>query len=97
MKAPGSPVEAAHWIVSGRVQGVGFRWFVQRAAQRIGVRGDVRNLPDGTVEVRAEGSADELGRLLSAVREGPSCGRVDRVVELQADPDLHFLGFDIRF
>ena len=97
MKGSGSPVEAAHWIVSGRVQGVGFRWFVQRAAQRIGVGGDVRNLPDGTVEVRAEGSAEEIGQLLSAVREGPSSGRVDHVEQLDADRNLRFAGFDIRF
>jgi acylphosphatase len=84
------------WRVSGRVQGVGFRWFVQRAADSCGVRGDVCNLPDGRVEVRAEGTRTALERLLHAVREGPPAARVDEVERLEPQHDLPSEGFHIR-
>ncbi|HEV2358188.1 MAG TPA: acylphosphatase [bacterium] len=57
--------------VSGRVQGVGFREFTRRAARRLGVGGWVRNLPDGRVEVVADGERAVLEALVSAVRAGP--------------------------
>ena len=55
----------------GKVQGVGFRWFVREQARRWGVRGWVRNRPDGTVEIAASGPEDSLKGLLAAVRRGP--------------------------
>jgi acylphosphatase len=66
-------------IVSGRVQGVGFRWFVQRAAERLGVRGTVRNLPDGAVEVNAEANPAALDALIAELKTGPGMSRVDSV------------------
>ena len=59
------------YLVRGRVQGVGFRWFVTRAARRLGLTGHTRNLTDGTVEVVASGEPAELDRLSEALAEGP--------------------------
>ena len=70
-----------HLRVQGRVQGVGFRYFVLRRAQDLGLTGWVANLANGDVEVEAEGSEDALRDLLERVREGPSAARVDRVAE----------------
>lgn len=67
-----------YWI-SGHVQGVGFRYFVERRARALGVRGWVQNLPDGRVEVLACGFPDALGALEAALEAGPRGARVDRV------------------
>ena len=70
---------ARRFVISGRVQGVGFRWFTREAADREGVHGWVRNLPDGRVEANAEGDADALERFERALRHGPRGARVDEV------------------
>ena len=70
-----------HFLVKGRVQGVGFRWFVQREAAEIGLRGWVRNTPDGHVEVLAAGEPDQLKDLLLALGKGSRGSRVDEVIE----------------
>ena len=88
--------QAVRALVSGRVQGVGFRWFVLRQARRSGVAGDVRNLADGRVEVRARGTAEGLEQLLGAVREGPPGARVDDLETRELDPALLSDGFDVR-
>ena len=62
--------------VSGVVQGVGFRWFVHRTAARYGVKGYVRNLPDGSVETYAEGDDNVLKMFMDEVRIGPSHAQV---------------------
>lgn len=85
-----------HWRVAGRVQGVGFRWFVQQAAASHGLVGDVRNLSDGCVEIRASGSDEQLQRLLADVRRGPRLARVDDVETLEPEPVTGASGFDIR-
>ena len=85
-----------HWLVAGRVQGVGFRWFVRRAASRLGVRGDVRNLPDGRVEIRAQGDAGRLDTLREEVRRGPRGSRVDEIEQLAPIDGLSFDAFEIR-
>ena len=72
-------MDAVRYIVSGRVQGVGFRWFVMREAARLDLAGYVRNLPDGTVEVVAQGAVAALVSLESALRHGPPAARVDGV------------------
>jgi acylphosphatase len=72
------------FVVSGRVQGVGFRWFVLRHAQRDGLTGFTRNLPDGSVEVLAAGDVVALERLAAALRVGPPHARVDEVVVTEA-------------
>ncbi|PYQ65509.1 MAG: acylphosphatase [Acidobacteria bacterium] len=74
-------------IVSGRVQGVGFRFFAERAARRAGVRGWVRNLEDGRVETVVEGDEAAVARYLDEIRKGPLGGRVTdlRVEERQPE------------
>ena len=70
-----------HFIVKGRVQGVGFRWFVHREAADLGLRGWVRNNADGTVELVAAGTPEDLEELRAALRRGSRGSRVDAVVE----------------
>ncbi|MDT7875383.1 MAG: acylphosphatase [Sulfolobaceae archaeon] len=65
--------------VYGIVQGVGFRRFVQIHAIRLGVKGYAKNLPDGSVEVIAEGHEESLNKLLNKIREGPPLSRVEKV------------------
>jgi acylphosphatase len=72
-------VRRLHAVVSGRVQGVGFRASAQQVAQRLGLAGWVRNLADGRVELEAEGPPEILDQLLAWLRKGPSLGRVDSV------------------
>lgn len=86
MKPPENAESAAsggetsfHAIVSGRVQGVGFRYFVQREAQRLGLSGTVCNRRDHSVEVRARGTRGDLERLAERLRQGPALSRVDAV------------------
>ena len=78
--------EAWRFLVRGRVQGVGFRWFVEREAHILGIAGWVRNNPDSSVEVLAMGTRDQLAGLRSRLREGPRAARVDNVDELEAKP-----------
>jgi acylphosphatase len=77
---------AKRFVVRGRVQGVGFRWFVEREAHMLGVAGWVRNNSDGSVEVLAIGSRDQLSGLRSRLRQGPRAARVDDVEESESKP-----------
>jgi acylphosphatase len=72
-----------HFLIQGRVQGVGFRWFVQREAGELDLRGWVRNTEDGEVEVLASGPAEDLAELRASLRRGPRGSRVDRLIEHQ--------------
>ena len=88
----------SRFLVSGMVQGVGFRWFVARHARTLGLVGFARNLPDGRVEVVASGGeASALGRLEQLLRAGPAHARVEGV-ERQDDVDESVSSgrFDIR-
>jgi acylphosphatase len=77
-------IVARRFLISGRVQGVGFRWFARDAAVREGVGGWVRNLPDGRVEALVEGEAEAVTRVERALRSGPRGARVDSVhVEIE--------------
>ena len=67
--------------VTGRVQGVGFRFFAERAARELGVRGWVRNLPNGAVEAVAEGEEEAVTRFVERLRKGPQGSRVERLAE----------------
>ncbi len=78
--------QARRFIVRGRVQGVGFRWFVEREAHMLGLTGWVRNNHDSSVEVLAIGTRDQLSGLRSRLREGPRAARVDEVQEIEAKP-----------
>jgi acylphosphatase len=85
------------YVVSGMVQGVGFRWFVLREANRLALRGWVTNLPDGSVEVVAEGTEDRLGELEAALTRGPSVARVRDVAKFDVPRDVDVSNFfDIR-
>jgi len=79
-------IEAKRFIVRGRVQGVGFRWFVEREAHTLGIAGWVRNNHDGSVEVLAQGTRDQLAGLHSRLREGPRAARVDEVEVGETQP-----------
>jgi acylphosphatase len=86
---------AYRYLVSGFVQGVGFRYFVLRRASELGLRGFVRNLPGGAVEVVAEGAGSALAELELALEAGPSTARVESVERSGATPGgAH--GFSIR-
>ncbi|QHN05044.1 acylphosphatase [Granulicella sp. WH15] len=70
-----------HYLVKGRVQGVGFRWFVHREAAEIGLRGWVRNTDTGHVEIVAAGTPEQLLELKAALRQGSRGSRVDAIEE----------------
>ena len=74
-----------HFLIQGRVQGVGFRWFVHREATELELRGWVRNTEDGDVEVVASGDAEDLADLRASLKRGPRGSRVDRVIEHTLD------------
>jgi acylphosphatase len=86
MAAAENATEVRRFIVRGRVQGVGFRWFVEREAHMLGIAGWVRNNSDGTVEVLAMGTRDQLSSLRARLRQGPRAARVDDVAESEAKP-----------
>jgi acylphosphatase len=87
---------ARRFVVSGRVQGVGFRYFVQEAAMTEGLHGWVANREDGTVEVFAEGDREALVRLEWRLRRGPTAARVDTVSVDEDVPAGRATGFRIR-
>jgi acylphosphatase len=89
-------VLARRYLVRGRVQGVGFRWFVEREAHILGIAGWVRNNPDSSVEVMAMGTQDQLAGLRSRLREGPRAARVDNVEEFEAKPETCLNTFRIE-
>jgi acylphosphatase len=91
-----APMHARRFLVRGRVQGVGFRWFVEREAHLLQVAGWVRNNPDSTVEVLAQGTREQLAGLHSRLREGPRAARVDDVEVADADPIPGLARFEIR-
>ena len=88
-------VETRHYVISGRVQGVGFRWFVEREAAQTGVTGWVRNCENGDVEVMATGTPEQLRSLRQKLQQGPRAARVDHVSESQA-PLLQATSFRIE-
>jgi len=83
--------------LKGRVQGVGFRAFIRREAQRLGVSGWARNAADGAVEVEAEGDAESLGAFEALLREGPPAARVERVDARELPAGRSGGGFEIHF
>lgn len=76
------------YLISGRVQGVGFRHWTTRNARRLGLKGTVRNRADGRVEVHAAGEPDDLDALEEKLGEGPRAARVQDVTEIESDRDL---------
>lgn len=93
-----SDERALRWIVTGRVQGVSYRFFTQDEASRLGLGGWVRNLSDGSVEVRLHGPSEKIETLRRRLHQGPPLARVDAISEeeLAAGESLPE-GFEIRF
>jgi acylphosphatase len=89
-------VQTRRFIIRGRVQGVGFRWFVEREAHMLGIAGWVRNNHDGSVEVLAQGTRDQLSGLHSRLREGPRAARVDAVEVAEAAAEAGLTSFRIE-
>ena len=89
-------VLARRFVIRGRVQGVGFRWFVEREAHLLGIAGWVRNNADSTVEVLAVGALEQLVRLRSRLQQGPRAARVDDVEESEAKPVAGLTTFRIE-
>lgn len=96
---PGSDglVEAYVYLIRGRVQDVGFRAFTEREAEKLSVRGHVRNLADGRVEVLAQGDEFALGELESRLREGPRSAKVDGVDREEVPVDSSLSSFRVRY
>ena len=87
---------ARHYLVSGEVQGVGFRYFTQRVAARHQVVGYVRNLADGRVEVHAEGTAEGVEGFKHDLAAGPQYARVEQVEEVSVEPTGRYPSFRIE-
>lgn len=83
-------------MIGGRVQGVGFRWFVHDAAAREGVDGWVRNRSDGCLEAEIEGECEAVDRVEAALRRGPVAARVEDVSVEEQAPGGRRTGFSIR-
>ena len=88
---------ARRFIVRGRVQGVGFRYFAIRAARECAVSGTVRNLSDGSVEAIAEGSAQAVAAFKLALEQGPSYSHVTAVEVWEMQPTGRYKGFDVEY
>jgi len=93
----GAEMVRAHIFVSGVVQGVGFRWSMQRVARRLGVKGWVRNLPDGRVEAVLEGPRDRVEELIEWAKRGPSWAVVENVEVRWEEYGGEFADFEIRY
>jgi acylphosphatase len=84
-------------IVRGRVHGVFFRAFVETRAEELKLTGYVRNRPDGTVEVRAEGERQQLEKLVESLKKGPPAARVEEVAASWAAYTGYYSRFSIRY
>jgi acylphosphatase len=89
-------LEAKTYRVRGRVQGVGFRWFVENEAAKLGIAGWVRNRSDGSVEVLAQGTREQLFALRAKLHQGPRAARVDDVEEFESQPQQNIKTFRIE-
>ena len=89
-------IKQVHFVVSGVVQGVFFRASAQNSARKLQLSGFVKNLPDGSVEVVAEGEEVLLNRFIEWCRKGPPGARVENVSVSWKDPENRFNGFGIR-
>lgn len=88
-------MKAYRIIITGEVQGIGYRYFTRVAANRLGIFGWVRNCPDGSVEIHGEGDDASLSRFIEDVRKGPAELVLDTFTVTETPPD-YFYGFEIR-
>ncbi len=97
MEEEDTAIRAYRWAISGRVQGVGFRWFVLRAAQRLGVTGWARNLWDGRVEVMGQGTLSMLHDFEKGLRKGPPLSSVENMEKTEVTSEVStFKSFEIN-
>lgn len=89
-------MKQAKLVISGRVQGVFFREFIKKSARRLKLTGFVRNLPDGNIEVMAEGSEEELNKFIAECRKGPLLAHVENIDVDYAEPEGEFDNFYVR-
>ena len=85
-----------HMFISGKVQGVSFRYYLMKEAQRLGILGWVKNLEDGRMEVIAQGKEEDLQEFLRHCRKGPPYAEVEKV-ETKEMPEQEFEGFEIKY
>jgi acylphosphatase len=91
-------MDARRYVVTGRVQGVGYRNFVEHTAGKIGLDGFVRNRRDGSVEVYAMGTSEELQKLRTALERGPMMAQVKHVAEEPSEVEAKYVGnFTVEF
>ena len=86
-----------HYLISGRVQGVCFRHYTVQEAERLGIFGTVRNMPNGSVEVFAQADEAGIAKFESFLHVGPRPARVERVVKEVVDEQMEYRGFDISW
>jgi len=89
-------MKATRVLIRGLVQGVGFRYFTERAARHLALRGWVRNLADGRVETVAAGSEDDIAAFVSQLRQGPAAGRVEALEVSETTLEDTVTRFEIR-
>ena len=86
-----------HAVIYGRVQGVGFRYFTRETAKKLGVKGWVKNNPDGTVEVLAEADENTLKQFLEKLYQGPPLSKVENIKYQFSEASGGFKDFEIRY
>ncbi len=85
-----------HIVVKGHVQGIGFRYYVLKHANLLGLDGVVRNLINGDVEIYASGENNIISDFIDIVKKGPALSRVDNVDVCAVSGDLKYSGFEVR-
>ena len=88
-------MQCVHLVVSGRVQGVFFRDNARRKATELGLKGYAKNLPDGTVEIVAEGDEEKINELIDFIKKGPGIAKVEGIKLKHKEPE-NFNGFEIK-
>lgn len=83
--------------IHGKVQGVGYRFFATRVARRLGLKGSIQNLRDGTVEAKVEGDGDKIDQWLTELREGPRYAEVTQIDQEKKDFTGTLSDFDVNF
>ena len=91
------PTHRAHVFFGGRVQGVGFRYTAEAIAQKLGLTGWVKNLPDGRVEIVCEGSKEKIAELLSGIRDGTLARYIQKTDCVWEDPTNEYEDFRVEF
>lgn len=89
--------EFRHLRIHGKVQGVGFRFFATRVARRLGLKGFIENLRDGTVEAQVEGEAADIDEWIKEIKEGPRFAEVTKIDQQRREFTGKLADFDVKF